>query len=75
MTNIQGIISQRVAEAVLAAFGEQGRDVDPLVRGSQDDRFGDYQSNCAMSLGKKMGHKPQETTSSQASMTWRPGFR
>lgn len=31
-----------------------------MIRRSQDDRFGDYQSNCAMALAKKMGAKPRD---------------
>lgn len=48
------------AEALLAAFGEAGRGVDPLIRASGDAKFGDYQSNVAMSLAKTLGKKPRE---------------
>ena len=37
-----------------------GVDGDPLIRGAQDERFGDYQSNCAMGLAKKLGKKPRD---------------
>lgn len=33
---------------------------DPLVRPSQDEQFGDYQSNCALALAKKLGKNPHE---------------
>lgn len=31
-----------------------------MVRPSQDAKFGDYQANCAMPLGKKLGRPPRE---------------
>ena len=30
------------------------------VRASQDAKFGDYQANCAMPLGKQLGKPPRE---------------
>jgi arginyl-tRNA synthetase len=43
----------------------QGLVADPapyaaMVRPAQEARFGDYQANCAMSLGKALGRKPPE---------------
>ncbi len=37
-----------------------GMEGDPQVRAAQDEKFGDYQSNCAMGLAKKAGRKPRE---------------
>ena len=37
-----------------------GEIVDPLIRESKEDKFGDYQSNVAMSLAKKLGRSPRE---------------
>jgi arginyl-tRNA synthetase len=37
-----------------------GAEGDPLVRVAQGERFGDYQSNCAMGLAKKLRRKPRE---------------
>lgn len=31
-----------------------------MIRTAQDDKFGDYQANCAMPLGKKLGKAPRE---------------
>ena len=48
-------------EAALgAAFGEAGKGVDPLIKAAGDPKFGDYQSNVAMSLAKKLGQKPRD---------------
>jgi len=46
--------------ALVAAFGEAGRGVDPLIKAAGDPKFGDYQSNVAMSLAKKLGQKPRD---------------
>ncbi|MGI9516054.1 MAG: arginine--tRNA ligase [Pirellulaceae bacterium] len=38
-------------------------DVAPLltmIRPAQDDKFGDYQANCAMPLGKRLGQPPRD---------------
>lgn len=48
------------ADALAAVLGEEGRGVDPLIRPSADERFGDYQSNVAMSLAKRVGAKPRD---------------
>lgn len=37
-----------------------GVDADPQIQASQDEKFGDYQSNAAMGLAKKLGRKPRE---------------
>jgi arginyl-tRNA synthetase len=51
-------------QALLAVAGERvdaaGLDeLVAMVRPSQDPKFGDYQANCAMSLGKKLGKPPR----------------
>ena len=56
LKSIQTELSERIVQA-LASIGLDG---DPLVFPSQDAKFGDYQSNCAMGLGKKAGRKPRE---------------
>ncbi|MDP8992829.1 MAG: arginine--tRNA ligase [Actinomycetota bacterium] len=50
----------RFDEAIVAAFGEQQAGRDPLLRRSQQERFGDYQANVAMSLAKQLGSVPGE---------------
>jgi len=41
----------------MAAMGADG---DPMIRASQDPKFGDYQCNAAMGLAKKLGKKPRD---------------
>ena len=47
-------------DAVAAALGPEAADVDPLLRPSSQPKFGDYQANLAMSLGKSLGRPPRE---------------
>jgi arginyl-tRNA synthetase len=49
-------LAARVADAMVR-LGYEG---DPLVRAAQDERFGEYQSNCAMGLAKKAGKSPRD---------------
>lgn len=49
----------------LAPLAAEAPDIDlqslaQMVFPSQDAKFGDYQANCAMPLGKKLGRKPRE---------------
>lgn len=46
--------------AVVAAFGPEHADVDPLVQAAKNPKFGDCQANLAMSLAKKVGKNPRE---------------
>ncbi len=46
--------------ALIAVMGDQGRDVDPVIRPAGDDRFGDYQSNVAMSLARRLSAAPRD---------------
>ena len=56
MKSTQRELSRRIGRA-LAEMGIEG---DPLLREAQDRKFGDYQSNCAMGIAKKVGKKPRE---------------
>jgi len=54
------LLATRLSSAIEAAFGPAHAGVDPLVRRSQEPRFGDYQANVAMSLGRLVGLPPRE---------------
>jgi arginyl-tRNA synthetase len=51
------VLTQRVQDALAAAFGGEYADADPLVRPSQ---FADFQANVAMSLAKRLGRSPRD---------------
>jgi arginyl-tRNA synthetase len=48
------------ASAGNAGAGPNIRELAGLVMPSQDSKFGDYQANCAMPLGKRLGKPPRE---------------
>ncbi|MFH1109555.1 MAG: arginine--tRNA ligase [Planctomycetota bacterium] len=56
MKSILELLSDRV-RAALARVGVEG---DPQIQASQDETFGDYQSNAALGLAKKLARKPRE---------------
>ncbi len=60
MARLDETIAARMRDAIVRAFGVAHADVDPLVRPTQDPRFGDFQANVAMSLGKRLGRKPRD---------------
>ena len=60
MPNIQKLIESKLSAAVVAAFGPDYADADPLINATKDPKFGDYQANLAMGLAKKLGQKPRD---------------
>src|SRR5579862_5868419 len=57
MADPQEVLAQRVHDAIVAAFGPEYRDADPLIRPSS---FADFQANVALPLGKRLGRPPRE---------------
>lgn len=53
-------IVAELAEHARQALSRLGAEGDALIQPSQDEAFGDYQCNAAMSLAKKLGKKPRE---------------
>ncbi|HOQ28065.1 MAG TPA: arginine--tRNA ligase, partial [Armatimonadota bacterium] len=60
MKSIPERIEAIVRQALIHLLGPDGAEVDPLVRQTQDPKFGDYQSNVAMGLAKRLGKKPRD---------------
>lgn len=60
MNSLREQVEGAVTEALLRVVGPEGREIDPLVRPTNDPKFGDFQSNVAMSLSKRLGKKPRE---------------
>jgi arginyl-tRNA synthetase len=60
MKSIAGQLNVLFSRALERTLGEAGRGVDPMIRVSGEERFGDYQSNAAMGLAKRLGRKPRE---------------
>ena len=56
-------ILPELKERFRRALADLGGDSDELlamIRRSQDAKFGDYQANLAMPLGKRLGRPPRE---------------
>jgi len=60
--NILRELRRRFAQALepLATTPQELRELVDMIRPAQDARFGDYQANCAMPLGKRLGKPPRE---------------
>jgi arginyl-tRNA synthetase len=59
MPTIQSQLDQTFRAAIQAAFGF---DADPILAVSQNDKFGDYQSNAAMGLAKQLSERAGQKT-------------
>ncbi|MFP6648301.1 MAG: arginine--tRNA ligase, partial [Pirellulaceae bacterium] len=60
--NILAELRQRFLEALEPLVDDPGRLLE-MILPAQDPRFGDYQANCAMPLGKERGCPPREIAS------------
>ncbi|HEY9601167.1 MAG TPA: arginine--tRNA ligase [Allocoleopsis sp.] len=49
----------KFTQALTAAFGSDVAGIDPMVVPASNPRFGDYQSNIALSLSKQLGQPPR----------------
>jgi arginyl-tRNA synthetase len=60
MKSMRQQIEEAVSHALAAVVGPEAAELDPLVRPTQDPRFGDFQSNVALGLAKRLGRKPRD---------------
>src|SRR6476620_2766621 len=63
MADPQQVLAQRVHDALVASFGPDYGDADPLIRPSS---FADFQANVALPLGKRLGRPPREVAAELA---------
>ncbi|MEO0529099.1 MAG: arginine--tRNA ligase [Planctomycetota bacterium] len=67
-------LRRRFADA-LAPLAEDGAQLAEMVLPSQPGKFGDYQANCAMPLGKRLGKPPRDVATELVDrLTAQPGF-
>ncbi|MGB3292773.1 MAG: arginine--tRNA ligase [Phormidesmis sp.] len=52
-------LQNRVQGALVAAFGDEYANTDPLLVSTNNPKFGDYQANVAMSLAKPLKRNPR----------------
>ena len=64
MADPQQVLAQRVHDAIVASFGPDFGDADPVIRPSS---FADFQANVALPLGKRLGRPPREVAAELAS--------
>ncbi|MEO5877444.1 MAG: arginine--tRNA ligase, partial [Streptosporangiaceae bacterium] len=57
MSDPQLVLAARVQAAIVAAFGADHADADPVIRPSS---FADFQANAALPLAKKLSRRPRE---------------
>ncbi len=57
MADPQQVLGARVRDTLVAAYGADYSDADPLIRSSQ---YADFQSNVALPLGKRLGKAPRD---------------
>lgn len=60
MTSISKQLTQYFCQALVRAFGTDFAEIDPLVVLASNPKFGDYQSNIALVLAKKLGGNPRD---------------
>jgi arginyl-tRNA synthetase len=63
--NVLAELRSRFVTAIAGATGDEAlaREVSGMVLPSQDVKFGDYQANMAMALGKRLSKPPREVAS------------
>jgi arginyl-tRNA synthetase len=60
MSDLYTALKLKLQQAIQKSFGDEYQDVDPLLRSTQDPKFGDFQANVAMSLAKALKRKPRD---------------
>lgn len=59
MNATQEQLKLKLTQALVAAFGTDYTNTDPILVSASNPKFGDYQANVALSLSKKLGKQPR----------------
>jgi arginyl-tRNA synthetase len=59
MNATQEQLKLKLTQALVAAFGADYTNTDPILVSASNPKFGDYQANVALSLSKKLGKQPR----------------
>jgi len=59
MNSTQKQLKLKLTQALVAAFGTDYTNTDPILVSASNPKFGDYQANVALSLSKKLGKPPR----------------
>lgn len=60
MNNTVEQLKLKFEQALIAAFGDECTAIDPMLVPASNSKFGDYQSNIALSLAKQLGQPPRK---------------
>lgn len=60
MNNTVEQLKYKFEQALIAAFGDEYAATDPILVPASNPKFGDYQSNIALSLAKQLGQPPRK---------------
>lgn len=60
MADVNTQLKQALSLALAGALGDDFADADPLLNPANNPKFGDYQANLAMPLGKRLNKPPRE---------------
>jgi arginyl-tRNA synthetase len=60
MTDPLVVLHERFVSALARALGPEWADTDPVLRAAEQPRFGDYQANAAMRLGRLLDRPPRQ---------------
>lgn len=60
MADLTAQLSSVLQNALIAAYGDDYAGADPMLGPAGNPKFGDYQANLAMKLGKQLGKPPRE---------------
>ncbi|MEB3181735.1 MAG: arginine--tRNA ligase [Nostocaceae cyanobacterium] len=59
MNPTQEQLKSKVQQALVAAFGADLAEIDPMLVPASNPKFGDYQANLALPLAKRLGQQPR----------------
>jgi arginyl-tRNA synthetase len=59
MNATQELLKVKLQQAMGEAFGAEYAENDPILVSTSNPKFGDYQANVSLSLGKKLGQQPR----------------
>jgi arginyl-tRNA synthetase len=66
MADVTTQLAHALTNALTSAFGDEYATTDPLLSPAGNPKFGDYQANLAMKLGKQLGKPPREVAQAVA---------
>lgn len=57
------LLEGKIRDAMISVYGDEVKDIDPMLTSATREDFGDYQCNAAMGLAKVTKSKPRDVAS------------